>query len=136
VAAPNAERGPRRAPTRRKASRLDLRIVRLPDTPPERNAVPFLRITQPPMLTPETYDAINAEAGVSEQPPAGLLMHSMGNADGTWQIVDLWESKEHADRFDSERLGPAIQAVVGAPADSPPPSPKVTAYEPYNVILP
>ncbi len=75
----------------------------------------IVRINRPPMLTPETYDAVNAKARVDEEPPEGLLMHSMGNAGGSWQIVDVWESEEHAQRFDGERLTPAIQAVVGPP---------------------
>ena len=64
-----------------------------------------IRITQPPGVTREMYDGVNAKMGVEENPPEGLIMHSAGNVNGTWQIVDVWESEEHARRFDTERLG-------------------------------
>lgn len=35
----------------------------------------ILRIVQPPMLTAEVYDALNARMGVDEEPPEGLLMN-------------------------------------------------------------
>lgn len=97
----------------------------------------IIRISRPPMLTPETYDAVNEHARVVEEPPQGMLMHCLGQPDGVWQIVDVWEAAEQAERFDSERLMPAIRAVVGtAPPDSPPPAPQVTSYELRNLILP
>jgi hypothetical protein len=93
----------------------------------------IIRIIRPPMLTAEVYDAVNAKAGVSENPPEGLLMHTAGEVDGQWQIVDVWESEEHARRFDEERLAPAIEAVVGSTAPGPPPR---TVYELHRVIRP
>ena len=49
----------------------------------------ILRIMQPPMLTAEMYDAVNAKMGVDGQQPDGLLMQSAGIVDGNWQIVDV-----------------------------------------------
>jgi hypothetical protein len=94
----------------------------------------ILRIVQPPMVTKETYDAVNAHVSVHATPPEGLIMHSAGEVDGTWQIVDVWESEEHAQRFDSERLAPAIEAVVGATPPAGPP--RTTAYELHNLMIP
>jgi hypothetical protein len=95
----------------------------------------IIRITQPPMLDRDTYDAVNAAVGVDETPPEGLLVHTAGEVDGRLQIVDVWESEEHARRFDSERLGPAIEQVAGgAPPSGQPAS--TTAYELYRVIMP
>jgi hypothetical protein len=97
----------------------------------------ILRIVQPPMLTAEVYDAVNARMGIDGEPPEGLLMHSAGVVDGTWQIVDVWESEEHARRFDSERLTPAIGGVVGsAGAGPPPPAPSATIYELHHLVRP
>ncbi|HEV7585017.1 MAG TPA: hypothetical protein VGO14_04480 [Solirubrobacteraceae bacterium] len=93
----------------------------------------IVRITRPPMVTAEIYDAVNAKAGVNENPPEGLLVHTAGDVDGQWQIVDVWESEEQADRFGSERLGPAIESVIGAAPPGPPPT---TIYEAYNVLMP
>jgi hypothetical protein len=94
----------------------------------------ILRIVQPPMVTQEVYDAVNAHMSVHAMPPEGLIMHSAGELNGTWQIVDVWESEEHAQRFDAERLGPAIAAVAAAtPAPGPP---TTTVYELHNLLLP
>jgi hypothetical protein len=93
----------------------------------------IIRIIRPPMVTAETYDAVNAKAGVKESTPEGLLIHTAGEVDGQWQIVDVWDSEEHARRFDEERLAPAIEAVVGSAPPGPPPR---TVYELHNVIRP
>ncbi|HEY5261901.1 MAG TPA: hypothetical protein VIJ33_07285 [Solirubrobacteraceae bacterium] len=93
----------------------------------------ILRIARPPMLTAEMYDAIQAKLGADENPPDGLLMHSAGAVDGVWQIIDVWESEEHARRFDDEHLGPAIQELVG---DAPRTPAEITTYELHNLLLP
>jgi hypothetical protein len=93
----------------------------------------IIRIVRPPMLTAELYDAVNEKAGVGENLPEGLLMHTAGEVDGQWQIVDVWESEEAADRFGTERLGPAIESVMGAAPPGPPPT---TIYELHRVIRP
>jgi hypothetical protein len=92
------------------------------------------------MLTSEMYDAVNAKIGVDTDPPAGMLMHCAGEVDGVFQIIDVWESEEHAERFDTERLGPAISEVAGAPnlgqAPVPGTAPSPTLYELHSLILP
>jgi hypothetical protein len=93
----------------------------------------IIRIIRPPMLTADVYEAVNARAGVDENPPDGLLIHTAGEVDGEWQIVDVWQSDEHARRFDEERLAPAIAAVVGSAPAGPPPR---TVYELHTVIRP
>jgi hypothetical protein len=93
----------------------------------------IIRITRPPMLTAEVYDAVNVKAGVEGNPPEGLLMHSAGEVDGQFQIIDVWESEEHAQRFGDERLGPAIGEVMGAMPPGPPPT---TIYELHRLIMP
>lgn len=94
----------------------------------------IVRIIQPP-ITREMYDAVNAALlRAGDTPPDGLIMHSAGEADGKWQIVDVWESEEQAQRFDSERLIPAIAAASGE--ESPATRPPLTVYELHNLILP
>src|SRR5215218_4624863 len=65
---------------------------------------------------PEQYDAVNAEMqNLDTQPPEGLIFHSAGQApNGRFRIVDVWESREHFDRFSDERLGPAVTKVAQA----------------------
>jgi hypothetical protein len=99
----------------------------------------FIRIAAPPQLTAEVYDAVNAKAGVDTDPPAGLIVHCAGDIDGTFQIVDVWESEEDARRFDSERLGPAINAVIFGGDPTQAPDPAVAAppglHELHNLML-
>jgi hypothetical protein len=92
-----------------------------------------VRIVQPPMITTEIYDQVNAKMGVEDSPPDGLLVHTAGTVDGVFQIVDVWESSDHAQRFDSERLVPAITEVMGGP---PPGAPQTTEYELHSLVKP
>ena len=38
-------------------------------------------------------------------------MHAAGESGSGIRIIDIWESKQHFERFQSERLGPAMQKV-------------------------
>jgi hypothetical protein len=80
--------------------------------------------------TQEQYEAVNAEMGVEENPPDGLIFHSAGPTEGGWNVIDFWESREAFDRFQQERLGPAIAAL----GDDGPPPPNVKEFEVYNTI--
>jgi hypothetical protein len=92
----------------------------------------IIRIVRPP-ITAEIYDAVNEKAGVADNPPEGLIMHTAGEVDGQWQIVDVWESAADAERFGTERLGPALEAVMGGTPPGPPPT---TVYELHNLNRP
>jgi len=59
------------------------------------------------------YDAVSAKLGIAEDPPDGLIFHSAGELEGVFQIFNVWESSEHADRFTRERLQPARVEVMG-----------------------
>ncbi len=92
----------------------------------------ILRVIRPPELTRERYDAITSHLAVSTDHPLGLIMHSAGEVDGVWQIVEVWESEEYAQRFDRDRLGPAIVTIVGS---QPPPATTV-GYELHQLVTP
>ena len=70
----------------------------------------------------EFYDAVHAE--VLRRTGAaldGLLLHLARPTDGGFQVVEVWESREHAERYDRELIGPVLadfsagQAAVGTP---------------------
>jgi hypothetical protein len=61
----------------------------------------------------EQYDAVTGEMRLAEEPPEGLIFHSAGELDGRFQVFNVWESREHFDRFTRERLRPAQVAVLG-----------------------
>ena len=92
----------------------------------------IIRIVRPPMVDAQTYDAVNAKLGIEQDLPEGLLMHSAGEVDGGWQIVDVWESEGHAQRFDDERLRPAIAEVS---ADAPAQPPPTTLYQLHSLLM-
>jgi hypothetical protein len=59
------------------------------------------------------YDAVTAKLDIRGNPPDGLIAHSAGELDGRFQVFNIWESREHADRFTRERLQPARVEVMG-----------------------
>ena len=64
----------------------------------------------------ENYDFIKEKLG--DTPIEGLIVHTAGFDDesGVFRIVDVWESREHADRFMERMMG-----MVGTPQDLPRP---------------
>ena len=64
----------------------------------------------------ENYDFMQAKLG--DDPIEGLLVHTAGFDDesGVWRMLNVWETREHADRF-TER----IMATVGNLEDLPRP---------------
>jgi hypothetical protein len=89
----------------------------------------------PEEVGPDTYDAINAEMGVEDDVPAGLIFHWAGEVDGKWTITDVWESTDAYERFRDERLMPAVEKVTGMdPAAGP--QPTRTDLPVHNYIKP
>ena len=91
----------------------------------------YIRITQPPNVTADTYEKVNAQLeAMGAQPPPGMLVHAAGEVDGKWQIVDVWESEQQARQFYEGPLTQAIEAVAGM---TPPDAPH-TAYELHTLV--
>jgi hypothetical protein len=67
----------------------------------------------PERVGTDMYDGVNAEMDLEGNPPPGLIFHWAGEVDGKWTITDVWESTEDFERFQEERLFPAIQKVSG-----------------------
>ncbi|HKG36327.1 MAG TPA: hypothetical protein VKA89_07830 [Solirubrobacterales bacterium] len=83
----------------------------------------------------EQYLEVNRKAEVDDNPPDGLIIHTAGRMEngGGLRIVDVWDSREAYDRFDEERLGPALrEAMPEMPADAPGPQ----FHEVENTIQP
>ena len=62
----------------------------------------------------EMYDAVHAEA--MQHQADGLVIHLARTIDGGFQVIEVWESKEHCDRYGAEVLGPIIVRLTGAEA--------------------
>lgn len=68
--------------------------------------MPYAHISHAPNSTLDDHRAVNADLG--GEPPDGLLLSITGaDADGL-NVIDLWATKEHADRFAEQHLLPAF----------------------------
>jgi hypothetical protein len=60
------------------------------------------------------YDAVSAELNI-QQAPDGLLIHTAGfdHDSGVFRVFDVWESREQADKFMTEKLNPILERMMG-----------------------
>lgn len=71
----------------------------------------WMTVATPPFTDIDTFDRLTAQF---DGAPAGMQARYVGAAeDGKLRVISLWESKEHADRFFAETLGPALARVLG-----------------------
>ena len=82
-------------------------------------------------LSTTNYDAVTKELGVTEAPD-GLIVHTAGfdQSAGVFRIFDVWETKEHGERFMNEQLSPILERMMAnaSPDDFRPPTAE-TWYE-------
>ena len=73
----------------------------------------FVRMFDNPNGSQEQYDAASEQVGVtSENIPDGGILHVAGpGPDGGWRVLEIWESEEAAQKFDQERIEPALEKV-------------------------
>ena len=71
-----------------------------------------------PGVTAEMFDRLHAAIDPDGNPPDGLLFHAAGPVECGFGVIDFWESRAHFDRFQQERIGPAM-AAIGAPVGPP-----------------
>jgi hypothetical protein len=65
--------------------------------------------------------ATRVDEAVGSEPVVGLIAHVSGPSSAGWRIIDIWESEEDQQRFQAERLGPAVAHVMaGMPGPSVP----------------
>jgi hypothetical protein len=94
--------------------------------------VPIIRIIHSATVDRGTYEAVSSAIDLDHQHPEGLLMHAAGEVEGRWQIVNVWEAQEYADRFDREILEPTILKLTGEKHRGR----KVTSYEVQHLVTP
>jgi hypothetical protein len=59
----------------------------------------------------EQYERV--AAGLTEPAPQGLILHLAGPTDEGFRIIAVWESEQAWQRFQIERLQPAVAALGG-----------------------
>jgi hypothetical protein len=83
-----------------------------------------------PGVTQQQYEDVNKEMFGSypmspSDAPEGLVLHSAGpGGPNAWYVYDIWNSKEDFERFAQEKIGPAMETVMGgrpAEGEGPPP---------------
>jgi hypothetical protein len=81
------------------------------------------------------YDAVSNELDADANPPAGLIAHTAGFDEdgGVFRIFDVWETREDADRFISERLMPVVEKLLAGRDDAPPPD-REGFYDLHHVV--
>lgn len=67
----------------------------------------YAEITQVPNQTMDDYTTVHAALG--DAPADGLIIRIAGESELGLQIVAVWESAAHHDRFVAERLHPAFR---------------------------
>jgi len=77
----------------------------------------------------QQYERVTA--AMVEPVPSGLILHVAGPTDEGFRIIDIWENEEAWQRFQAERLAPAI-AAFGGPAR---PEPTFRDLHPAHVVL-
>jgi len=70
-----------------------------------------------------THAAVAAAAGTAVD---GLLVHVGRATDTGFQVLEVWESKQHCDRFNETVVGPAMAALTGGQPVPPPPITEIT----------
>ena len=72
--------------------------------------------------TTTNYDAIQERLNARENPPEGGIFHTAGFDEdaGVFRIFDVWETREHGERFINERLMPILEELGRGPNLTPP----------------
>jgi hypothetical protein len=73
-----------------------------------------------PPVDQQAYDAIR-EKVFDASLDKGLRFHAAGEAEGSWRIIETWDSREGLGRFIQEDLAPAVDEVSGGQAPTPGP---------------
>jgi hypothetical protein len=78
------------------------------------------------------YDAINQQLDLDNDPPDGLIVHAAGFSSNTFRIITIWATAEQKERFERERLMPALREVVGDRARPP----RMENYQLHRLVAP
>ncbi|MBN1529620.1 MAG: hypothetical protein JW895_11200 [Thermoleophilaceae bacterium] len=63
---------------------------------------------------PDEYDEVVDRLRYHDELPEGLIMHTAAVTDtGELRVIDIWESREHHDRFLAIRGCPTLLEVAG-----------------------
>ena len=83
-----------------------------------------------PGMTQEQYNRVMSNLGLDTNPPAGAIFHVAGFTAGSLRVLDIWDSQQAFERFQQDRLTPAVQkaGIAGQP--------KVQFFPVHNLYTP
>jgi hypothetical protein len=83
----------------------------------------------------EMYDALHGEMNKRVGAPDGMLVHVGRATTNGFQVLEVWESKEHYDRANTDILFPLMRELAG---DQPLPSIEQTteAFDVRGIVIP
>jgi hypothetical protein len=77
----------------------------------------------------EQYERVTSS--LVDPVPPGLILHVAGPTDEGFRIIDVWETQDAWQRFQTERIAPAI-AALGGPAR---PEPTFRELQPAHLVF-
>ncbi|MGH9010623.1 MAG: hypothetical protein ACRDYF_12365 [Acidimicrobiia bacterium] len=82
-----------------------------------------------PSLTLQDYDSVCDALNFPDEWPDGLKAHASTEVDGRLRVMDMWESRQHFDRFVESRLQAAIGKALGDRAEAP----QITEFQLHTI---
>jgi hypothetical protein len=83
----------------------------------------------------ELYDALHAEiVRASAGTVDGLLVHVGRPTASGFQVLEVWESREHFERYDADVVLPAAHRLAG-PAEAPGLRQEVSEFDVHGLVL-
>jgi hypothetical protein len=95
--------------------------------------VPVVKITRLPWLDRARYDELENRVRIGANHPLGLMMHAAGEAEGVFQIIEVWATADHAQRYEADRLRPALSEIAADGAD---PAASITVFDAHYLVTP
>jgi hypothetical protein len=77
------------------------------------------------------HDYQRLDAATVEPVPTGLILHAAGPTDEGFRIIEIWQSQAAWERFDAERLAPAVAEFAGPSR----PQPRFRDLQAHHLVL-
>ena len=81
-------------------------------------------------VTQDQYTQVMRALDLDKNPGSGGIFHVAGFTGGTLHVLDIWESQQAFERFQKDRLTPAVQKA-GITSQ-----PRVQFFPAYNIYAP
>jgi hypothetical protein len=83
----------------------------------------------------QQYDAVIEKVGMADKQVEGMIFHSAGELEGSFQVFNVWEARENYERFKADRLRPAMVAIMGEDAVAALPGVETIYVDIHNYVI-